>query len=86
MVTKAGDILKEMGMGEGQISLDYRYQFSDNRYLKDPVLEILENEAKSVDELARILRLPASEVLIKLSNLSLKGLVGEINGKFVSVY
>ena len=36
MVTKAGDILKEMGMGEGQISLDYRYQFSDNRYLKDP--------------------------------------------------
>ena len=86
MVTRAGDILKEMGMGEGQISLDYRSQFSDNRYLKDPVLEILENEAKSVDELARILRLPVSEVLIKLSNLSLKGLVGEINGKFVSVY
>jgi DNA processing protein len=53
----------------------------DVRY-RDTILEILENEPKSADELARILRQPVHEVLTKLSNLSLRGLVEEKNGKY----
>ncbi len=78
MVTSVEDVLKEMGLGEGQMSL-----LGEAKIL-DPILEILENEGKSVDELARILRQPAQEVLIKLNNLSLRGLVEEKNGKYFS--
>jgi DNA processing protein len=91
MVTSADDVLREMGLGVGQMELVLSCQMSptradqplteDVRY-RDPVLEILEDESKSVDELARILRQPVNEVLIKLSNLSLKGLVEEKNGKY----
>lgn len=76
MVTSAEDVLQEMGLGIGQLKLDIKTKH------RDPILEILENESKSADELARILRLPVNEVLIKLSNLSLIGVVRESKGKY----
>ncbi len=79
MVTSAEDVLRGMGLEEGQMSL-----LGEVKIL-DPILEILENESKSVDELARILRQPVNEVLIKLSYLSLRGLVSESNGKYFIV-
>ena len=83
MVTSADDVLHEMGLGVGQLELVRGDWCEDKgRGSKDPILEILEDESKSVDELARILRQPVNEVLIRLSNLSLKGAVEEKNGKY----
>jgi DNA processing protein len=79
MVTCAEDVLKEMEIGSGQVSLLCEPK------AEDPILEILENECKSVDELARILRQPVNEILIKLSNLSLRGLVEERAGKYWNI-
>ncbi len=75
MVTSVEDVLREMNLGLGQIALDLSYG-------KDAILGILENESKSADELARILRQPVHEVLTKLSNLILRGSVEEKNGKY----
>lgn len=76
MVTSAEDILAEMSLGTGQMNL------WQNIKISDPILEVLADEPKSGDELARILRLPVSEVLVRLSDLSLKGLVEERKGKY----
>jgi predicted Rossmann fold nucleotide-binding protein DprA/Smf involved in DNA uptake len=92
MVTCAEDVLKEMGLSNGQMALDLSSQLSlpeadqpvaeDVRNIKEPVLEVLENESRSVDELARILRQPVNDILIKLSTLSLRGLIEERGGKY----
>lgn len=80
MVTTAEDVLKEMGLGLGQISLDYETKFSDS-----PVLEVLEKGGKSVDELARILKVPVKEIMEMLFELEMEGAVKEKSGKFVLV-
>lgn len=80
MATCAEDVLRGMGLGVGQMSL----LPSDGGKIngKDTILEILEYEVKSVDEISRILKVPVHEVLSRLSNLSLQGLVEEKNGKY----
>ena len=85
MVTSAEDVLREMGLGSGQMSLGFRSLIVDGRSLVDPILEVLVDEPKSVDELARILRLPINEVLAKVTSLSLRGLVEERGGKYCKV-
>lgn len=48
----------------------------------DPIMQILENEALTADELARKLGSPVSEVGAKLSLLSLSGQIAEKGGKY----
>lgn len=48
----------------------------------DPILQALENESLTIDEIARKLSLPVSEVGAKLSLLSLSGQITEKGGKY----
>ena len=48
----------------------------------DPILNILENEALTVDEISRKLSLPVAEIGTKLTMLSLAGQVMERGGKY----
>ncbi len=77
MVTSAEDVLEEMGLGVGQMRLGWSSEKEN-----DPILEILENEPRTIDELARVLRLPVSEILVRVSELTLLGVVEERNGKY----
>lgn len=76
MVTDPYDILSEFNLGEGQLKLDLRS--SDI----DPILGLLGDEPKTVDEVARVLRITVGEAIVRLSNLSLMGTIREQNGKF----
>lgn len=48
----------------------------------DPILEMLDRQAQTADELARNLNLPISDIGAKLSILLLSGQVTEIEGKY----
>ncbi len=48
----------------------------------DPILQVLDNEALTVDEMARILKLPVSEIGAQLSMLTLSGQILEKGGKY----
>lgn len=74
MVTNAGDILAAMNLRVGQMKLDVKTP-------RDPLLILLGDADRSVDEMARLLKLSVPEILGKLTTLSLKGLVCERNGK-----
>lgn len=52
----------------------------------DPILQILDNEALTADELARKLKLPVSEIGAQLSMLLLSGQVLEKMGKYYPNY
>ena len=74
-VTCAEDILKEMGLLPGQLKL----KIED---IDDPMLSLLADGERSVDELSRLLKINVSQVLGKLTELTLCGMVTEAGGKY----
>lgn len=74
MVTGSGDVLEAMGLKAGQMKLEMKNE-------KDPILILLSESDRSIDEIARLIRATVPEVLGKLTTLSLKGLICERNGK-----
>lgn len=74
-VLSAEDILKEMGLFPGQLKLTIDH-------IEDPLVSLLADGERSVDEMSRILKLSVGEVLVKLTQLALAGLVTESEGKY----
>lgn len=76
MVSNASDILKEMNLASGQMSL------LTDRYTSDPILSLVSDEPKTVDEISRILKININELLVKLTEMSLSGIIEERGGKY----
>lgn len=76
MVTTAEDVLKEMGLGLGQLAFEIKGTSND------PILCLLADGERTVDEMARILKKPVTEILAKLTSLSLMGQIVETRGKY----
>src|SRR3989344_7788613 len=74
-VTSAEDVLKEMGLVPGQLRLEVGR-------IDDPLVSLLADGERAVDELSRILKMEVSQVLGKLTELSLCGMVSESEGKY----
>ncbi len=79
LVSSASDVLKELGLGTGQMSLLV------DRYSYDPILSLISDEPKTVDELSRILKINISDLLVRLTEMSLLGQVEERAGKYWKV-
>jgi len=77
-VTTAEEVLKEMGLLPGQLKL----KIED---IDDPMLSLLADGERSVDELSRLLKINVSQVLGKLTELTLCGMVTEAGGKYRAV-
>ena len=73
-VTCAEDILKEMGLLPGQLKLEIEHS--------DPMLLLLADGERSVDELSRLLKMNVAQVLGKLTELTLCGMVSEAGGRY----
>lgn len=80
MVTSAEDVLNEMGLGDGQMRMEFGKKFPGN-----PILDALESGEKNVDELSRILMTPVSELMEDILTMELGGLVENNNGKYQKV-
>jgi len=78
-VTCAEDVLKEMGLAPGQLRLPSAMLRAGSN---DPLVSLLADGERSVDELSRILKMEVSQVLVKLTELSLCGMVSESEGKY----
>ncbi len=76
LVSSASDVLKELGLGTGQMPLLV------DRYSYDPILSLLADEPKTVDEISRLLKINMAELLSKLTEMSLVGQVEERGGKY----
>lgn len=75
-VTSVSDVLKELGLGAGQMKMNLKEQSSE------PILSVLEAGERSVDEITRALKEPVSKVLERLFVLETDGLIREVGGKF----
>ena len=75
LVSTADDVLKEMGLIAGQMKFEMEN-------IDDPMLSLLSDGERSVDEMARLLKMNVSQVLGKLTELTLCGLVIESGGKY----
>ncbi len=78
-VTCAEDVLKEMGLAPGQLNLHSAMLKAGSN---DPLVSLLADGERSVDELSRLLRIGVPQVLGKLTELSLSGVVSESEGKY----
>ena len=74
-VTSAGEVLREMGLSSGQLKLEMDE-------IKDPMILLLADSERTVDELSRLLRMEVAQVLGKLTELALCGMVDESGGKY----
>lgn len=78
-VTTAEEVLKEMGLLPGQLCLPSAMLRTGSN---DPLVSLLADGERSVDELSRILKLGVPQVLSKLTELALYGMVMESGGKY----
>jgi predicted Rossmann fold nucleotide-binding protein DprA/Smf involved in DNA uptake len=69
-----------MGLGAGQMKIGFNKDFSVS-----PVLDALYCGEKSIDELARVLKMPVSKTMNEVLGLELDGLVEEKMGKYFLV-
>jgi len=77
MITSAEDVLMEMGLGVGQIKMEFGKKFPLN-----PILEALESGEKSADELSRVLKMSVSRLMEEILVMELDGLIEEKSGKY----
>ncbi len=82
LVSTADDILKELELLQGQMKLPSAMLRAG---FEDPMLSLLADGERSVDELARIMKISVSQVLGKLTELTLCGMVTESIGKYRTV-
>ncbi len=75
MVTCVEDVLTEMGLSTGQMSFPIELS-------ADPIVKLLSDSERGVDEIAKILGLELPELLRRLTELSLKDVIVETDGKF----
>lgn len=75
MVTCAEDVLREMELLSGQLKLE-------SQKINDPLVSLLKDGERSVDELSRLLKIEVGQVLGKLTTLALSGLISEKEGKY----
>ena len=80
MVSSAEDILEVMGLGVGQMKMQFGKIIGRN-----PILEALESGEKSVDELVRILKMPVAKLMEEILGMELEYRIEEKNGKFFKV-
>ena len=80
MVTSAEDVLQTMGLGIGQMKMEFGKNVPVNR-----VLEALESGEKGADELSRVLKIPIAKLMEEVLCLELEGLIEEKNGKYMRV-
>ncbi|HCQ31679.1 TPA: DNA-protecting protein DprA [Candidatus Collierbacteria bacterium] len=78
-VTSAEDVLKEMGLLPGQMKLPSAMLRTGS---SDPMLSLLADGERSVDELSRLLKMNVAQVLGRLTELTLSGIVIEAGGKY----
>jgi DNA processing protein len=75
VVTTAEEVLNEMGLLPGQLKIDVTSVI-------DPLTSLLADGERSVDELSRILKMPVPQILGKLTELALCGMITEHEGKY----
>lgn len=79
MVTEIADIFPEEGENTFQGMLYRDYSHLDN--MERNIIQILENEALTIDEICRKLKAPVVTVTKTISMLSMRDLVEEVGGK-----
>lgn len=77
MVTTAEDVLAVMGLGSGQMKMDFGNNLPNN-----PIIVALSCGEKSVDELSNVLKMPVIKLIEELLPLQLDGMIEEKSGKF----
>lgn len=77
MVTSAEEVLFEMGLGIGQMKIRFEKKTEIN-----PIIVALESGEKSVDELVRILKLPAEKIMEQILGMELEGRIEAKQGKY----
>ncbi len=75
LVACAEDVLKEMELMPGQLKLSVVE-------ISDPLVSLLADGERSVDELSRLLKMEVAVVLGKLTKLALSGVITEKEGKY----
>lgn len=78
-VTSAEEVLKEMGLQSGQLKLPSDMLLAGSA---DPLVSLLADGERSVDELSRLLKLGVPQILGRLTELTLCGMVSEAEGKY----
>lgn len=74
LVTEGEDVLKEFKIHKAKSKKDNQ-KFQGLSPEEKKVVELLDNEEMNIDEIARKLKLPVSQIFISISNLELKGII-----------
>jgi DNA processing protein len=78
LVSNVEDVLECLGLTNGQLKMDF-----DKKKTSSPVLAVLESGEKSVDELARCLKIPVEKIMEEIMQLEIEGEVRIVDGKVV---
>ncbi len=76
MVTEIGDILDTKSI------INQEKMFVNLDKIEEEILTLLKDEELSIDEISRKLKIGVADLSVKLSMMTMKDYIGELNGKF----
>ncbi len=79
IVSKASDLLEQLGWESMQSVEDYNLELND---IQKNILDIISMEAKTFDEIALISKQNTVDIMTTLTELELKGLIKQMNNKY----
>lgn len=85
MVTEVTDVLKVLGLVSFGHTQDLRFARDKQLVLSDPILELLQVEPRMIDEIVKVTRQPVGEVMGRLSEWELTGVVECRGGRYFVV-
>ncbi len=85
LVTNAEDILHEFSISNLQFSNKIKISKLKLSKEEKKIVSLLESDEMTIDEIAKKLKIDVSKLFISVSNLEIKGLVRNRNGKFALI-
>ena len=82
LVSSAEDILKELNIKNKILNIKDTYKKSNINKTEQKIIECLESEERTIDEISNLTKIPIAKLSIILSEMELKGIVKNLSGKF----
>ena len=82
LVSSVDDILTELNIKNKIVNIKNTYQISNISKVEQRILEVLENEDRTIDEISKLTKIPITKLSMILSEMEIKGIIKNTGGKF----
>lgn len=85
LVSSVSDILESLNIKNTTLNIKNAHKIRNISKFERKILEVLENEEQTIDEISKLTKISISKLSVSLSEMELEGIVKNSNGKFSTI-